>query len=357
MEDYQKILELLLTLDGSKKINEGQIKMHCPICNKPDNKLYVGLTHNPYYTSKGIKALGYGCKQCQFSGMVGKKFFQVLGLQYDKNLIKFNINRNNILKNVNSVTKMQKLDLKIPNFIRPEDEFKVKYLEGRFGRKITIKDIIHYKIVLNFNDLFEYNKMSLYEYEDKSDKERCRKLKYMADEYTKHFVGLLSVDNNKVNLRNINSQKFANKRYMVHVINKNIGNPYMYMPSSELNLLSLNPVINMAEGNYDIIGAKELYFPDERNDMVFVAIGTRTAYKRALNQIFKMTGWLNASVNVFADNDKDTNLDWYREMFKEWRPLLDRITINYNVAVDKDGKPCKDFGNLSNPVQLEVHEI
>jgi hypothetical protein len=27
------------------------------------------------------------------------------------------------------------------------------------------------------------------------------------------------------------------------------------------------------------------------------------------------------------------------------------------VLVDKDGKPCKDFGNLSNPVQLEVHEI
>ena len=179
----------------------------------------------------------------------------------------------------------------------------------------------------------------------------------MADEYTKHFVGLLSVDNNKVNLRNINSQKFANKRYMVHVINKNIGNPYMYMPSSELNLLAPNPVINMAEGNYDIIGAKELYFKDERNDMVFVAIGTRSAYKRALNQVFKMTGWLNASVNVFADNDKDTDLDWYREMFKEWRPLLDRITINYNVAVDSNGKPCKDFGNLSNPVQLEVHEI
>lgn len=357
MEDYQKILELLLTLEGSKRVNEGQIKMHCPVCNKPDNKLYVGLTHNPFYTSKGVKALGYGCKQCQFSGMVGKRFFQTLGIQYDKNLIKFDLPKNNILKSVGAITKFEKLDLKIPNFIRPEDEFKVKYLEGRFGRKITMKDIQHYKIVLNFNDLFTYNKIDLCEYEDKSDKERCRKLKYMAEEYTKHFVGLLSVDNNKVNLRNINSQKFANKRYMVHVINKNIGNPYMYMPSSELNLLATIPTICMAEGNYDIIGAKELYFKDERNDMLFVAIGTRTAYKRALNQIMKMTGWLTVNINVFADNDKDTNLDWYRDMFKDFRPLINKLTVNYNVAVDAEGKPCKDFGNLSNPVQLEVHEI
>ena len=32
------------------------------------------------------------------------------------------------------------------------------------------------------------------------------------------------------------------------------------------------------------------------------------------------------------DNDKDTDLNWYRDMFKEWRPLFDKITIHYNKA-------------------------
>lgn len=363
MEQYQKILQTLLTLPTAKKVNETQIRMRCPKCGKTDDKLYVGLSHNPIFTSKGLKILGYGCKQCPFEGIVGKKFYQALGLKYDADTFKFNNIRNKTLNKIDTATKIQKLDLKIPNFIRPEDQFKVDYLSHRFNRKVTISDIIKYKIVLNFKDLFEYNNLDLLEFEDKTDKKRCDYIKFVAEEFSKHFVGMLSLDNNKINFRNINSEYYTNKnkRYMVYVINKNIGNPYLYIPSTEIDLLSPNPTINMAEGNYDIIGAKELYFPDETNNNIFVAIGTRTAYKRVLGQILKMTGWLNANVNIFADNDKDTNLDWYKEMFKEWRPLFDRITIHYNKAsyIDEHGKTilCKDFGDLSHPVKLEVYEI
>lgn len=359
MENYEKILQILLQIPGSVKINDCQIRMHCPVCDKKDNKLYVGLSHNPIFTNKGMKVLGYGCKQCLFSGMVGKRFFDRLGIKYDKELLNSTKISTNNNKTINTITKFQKLDLKIPNFIRPEDKFKVDYLSSRFGRSITIKDIQKYKIVLNFNDLFEFNKYDLYAQAESKD--QVNKIKYLADEYTKHFVGLLSVDNNKVNLRNIDSEKFKNKRYMVYVIDKNINNPYMYMPVTQLNLLSNNPVINMAEGNYDIIGAKELYFPEDHNNMIFVAIGTRTAYKRALDQILKMTGFLNAKINIFADNDSDTDLNWYREMFKDWHTLFDNISIHYNTAVyiDEHGreKPCKDFGNLSHPVKLESYDL
>jgi len=359
MENYEKILQLLLTMPGSVKVSDTQIRMHCPVCDKKDNKLYVGLSHNPIFTNKGLKVLGYGCKQCLFSGMVGKRFFTRLGIKCDKDLLNSTRIEHSDIKTINVINKFQKLDLKIPNFIRPEDQFKVKYLSGRFGRNVTMDDIQKYKIVLNFNDLFEFNKYDLYG-KCTSDDER-RKIKFLSEEYSKHFVGLLSVDNNKINLRNIDSEKFKTKRYMVYVIDKNISNPYMYMPSTQLNLLSTKPVINMAEGNYDIIGAKELYFPEERNDMVFVAIGTRTAYKRALDQVLKMTGFLNAKINIFADNDGDTDLNWYREMFKDWHQLFDNITIHYNVAnyIDENGKekPCKDFGNLSRPVKLESYEL
>ena len=87
MENYEKILQSLLQIPGSVKINETQIRMHCPVCDKKDNKLYVGLSHNPIFVNRGLKVLGYGCKQCLFSGMVGKRFFDRLGIKYDKELL------------------------------------------------------------------------------------------------------------------------------------------------------------------------------------------------------------------------------------------------------------------------------
>jgi hypothetical protein len=151
---------------------------------------------------------------------------------------------------------------------------------------------------------------------------------------------------------------------MVHVINKNIGNPYMYMPDIPVDLLASEPVINMAEGNYDIIGAKELFFLNESYDNVFVAIGTRAAYKRVLNQILKMTGFLNAKINIFADYDNDATdieseegLKWYKDLFKDYRCLFSEINIIYNVAKYKDEKGVehfsKDFGDLSKPVSVK----
>lgn len=357
MEQYQKILQFLLTIPGSVKVNDNQIRMHCPVCNKKDNKLYVGLSHNPAFTSKGLKILGYGCKQCLFSGNVGKKFYDTLGIKVDKDLMNFQSIKTGVPKTINKISKYETLNLRIPDFVRPEDKFKLDYLSKRFNRKLTMKDIFTYKIVLNLHDLYTFNNLDILQFTDKSDKKACMSIKYLIDEFSKHFVGILSVDNNKVNLRNINSERLKSKRYMVHVINKNIGNPYLYIPSTKIDLLTPTPTICLAEGNYDIIGAKELYYPEDRTDVVFAAIGTRTAYKRAINQIMKMTGFVNANIHIFADNDKDTDLRWYEEMFKDMRHLLDTIHIHYNVANDSNGNPCKDFGNLSNPVELQSYTI
>ena len=73
----------------------------------------------------------------------------------------------------------------------------------------------------------------------------------------------------------------------------------------------------------------------------------------------------NVTINIFADNDGDingmNNIDFYKDLFKEFRPLYEDITLNYNVAdyTDENGRviPCKDFGNLSHPIKLEKVEI
>lgn len=362
MEPYQYVLEDLLKLPGSVTAGQDEIRMKCPICEHPKCKLYVGL----YKILLPKKVLTYDCKHCQFQGGVGIKFLKLFNIKPNPDYFE-TIKRQSrsTTKILNPVTKMEKMDLKIPDRILPQDEFKVKYIESRFNRKITIRDLKMYKIVLNFKDFFDYNKLNPLSFIDNSDSNKFEYQKFLFNEYTKHFVGMLSVDNNKLNLRNVNSTKLSNKRYMVHTINRSINNPYMYMPDIPIDIMSIHPTINMAEGNYDIIGAKETYFLNEDYSNVFVAVGTRKAYKRVLNQIMKMTGFLNASINIFADNDSDingvSNVEFYKDLLKEFRPLYENITLNYNVAeyVDDNGRKilCKDFGNLSKPIQLEKVKI
>lgn len=360
MEYFQIILEKLLqTAPGAVSAGQDEIRMICPVCKNQKAKLYVGL-HRLIYQTTGQKKLAYGCKHCNYTGIVGVKFLKQFGIQLDENLSKSLQFHKEVIKSVHPISKMEKLDVKIPNFIRPEDKFKLDYLSKRLGRHLTLQDLKTYKIILNFKDFYDYNKLDLFKNLDPNDPEYNKKSNYLTfigNEFTEHFVGMLSVDNNKINLRNINSEALKNKRYMVHVIDKNIGNPYMYMVDVPIDLLTQTPTINIAEGNYDIIGAKELFHLNEDYSNVFVAIGTRTAYKRALDQLLKMTGFFNANVNIYADNDSDTDLNWYKDMLKDYKEVFNKITILYNKAVDENGKACKDFGDLSKPVKVEMYEI
>jgi hypothetical protein len=349
LEAYEYILNEILKLPTSKPTGTlFQIRTECPMCHNKDHKLYIGLMHDS-------KLLGYDCKQCPFSGKVGPEFLKLFDIKSDDYIKDFKDNRKNT-KIVNPVTKMVKLNLTIPNYINPKDQFKVDYLSNRFQKTMTLQDLKMFKIVLNFKDFFEYNKFDYLQFE--TDTRKRNEIEMFAQEYSDHFVGMLSVDNNKINLRNIDSKKIS-KRYYVHVINKNIINPYMYMPDIPIDLMCKQPVINMAEGNYDIIGSKIKFFPNDDNSNIFVAVGTKKAYRRVLYQLLKMTGFLNAKINIFSDDDElsdakydpsgnnhkftNTILDIYRDMFKMDRELFTDINIIYNSA-------SKDFGNLSLPI-------
>ena len=342
MEAYEYVLQELLKLPGAKTTsNPNQIRIMCPKCEKfhKEPKLYVGLMKNS-------KLLGYDCKYCLYSSVVNKTFLDQFGIECPEYIKDFK-ERKKTIKTINPVTDLVKLNLKIPNYINDCDKKKVDYIEHRLQRKITIKDIQTYKIVLNFKDFFKYNNFDYLQFaEDNVERDNIER---NAIEYSEHFVGMLSVDNNKINLRNIDS-KLINKRYMVHVIDKTLGNPYMYMPDIPIDILSPQPVINMAEGNYDIIGARELYFDKENYNNLFVAIGTKKAYRRVLDQILKMTCFLDADINIFADNDPDSSLDFYKQIFKEYRSIFPNINVYYN-------EKGKDFGDLSKPILARRCEI
>ena len=287
-----------------------------------------------------------------------------------------------IYKVVNPVTGLTKNDFKIPDHINPEDKFKLDYLASRFVRRFDINDLKKYKIILNFRDFCEFNKIDPIKYLETTDEDKIAYAKRMFEEFTNHFVGILSFDNNKINFRNINSEYLKSKRYMMQTLDKHIVNPYMYIPDIPFDIMCKKPTINMTEGAYDIIGVKELYYQNDDYSNVFVAVGSRNSYGRSLLQVLKMTCFLNAKLNIFADNDLDLRygeetvcVQWYKDMFKKfynfpsllkeggyghalmYKPIFSSITLNFNTAVDETGKPYKDFGNLSNPIKLERFEI
>ena len=217
---------------------------------------------------------------------------------------------------------------------------------------------------MNFKDFCQFNKINPVKFLETDDARKIDYAKFLFNEYTKYFVGMLSVDNNKINLRNVNSEALKNKRYMVHQFNKKMINPYIYIPDLPFDIMCKHPTINMAEANYDILGAKELYFSDDDYSNIFIAVGTRKAYPRALMQVMKMTGFLNAKINIFADNDEELRepgeevcIQWYKNMFNDLRGVFENITLNFNIASDSDGKLCKDFGDLSKPIKLAKFEI
>ncbi len=122
MEKHELILKKLLELPGSLPAGQDQIRIVCPVCKNVKAKCYVGVNKR-ILQEQGKKVLGYDCKHCLFQGNVGPKFFKMLGIEMDKETLDSMKFSKDIIKTVNPVTKMEKLDLKIPDFIRPEDNF------------------------------------------------------------------------------------------------------------------------------------------------------------------------------------------------------------------------------------------
>lgn len=340
MEPYQYILQELLKLPDSKTTSDpDQIRIRCPICNHNSSNLCVGLIRN-------TKILGYDCKHnCTFSGKVDKNFLELFNIDCPEYLkdIKYPNKTYHRLKS--QVTNLEKLNITINSNIDIKNMNKIQYLHNRLNKKISENDIKKYKIVLNLNDLLEYNNLDPYKY--CKNKDEFNKTKYMLKEFSEHFVGFLSLDNNTVVLRNIDSKHFSNQRYMKYRIDKKLNNHFMYVIDIPIDIMSKNPIINISEGTFDIIGVKLRYFQKENNSTIFAAVGgSFQSYKRAIIEIIKMTGFFDAKINIFADNDHTFNINDFRYNFRDLSKSLGGIYVYRN-------KLGKDFGDMKEQIKLE----
>ncbi len=335
--------ELLKTKSAAKTSNDNQIKIRCKFCgdsrNQDHSHMYVGVMNTQQFM------IGYHCKKCQSSGVVSKDFLEMydiknveLNVFLKKNristIIKKNINSNTLVNNYN-----------IPDEILQEDKFKIDYLSSRFNRKITKDDLKQYKIVLNLNQFLKFNNINLYRDTNTNKME----LKTLVEEYTKTCVGFLSFDNNIIQFRNINSNVIRYK-YSNLQINKDFKNPLLYVVKKNIDLISRKPKIIIAEGIFDIIGVKERFCLDDDVDSVLCSPCGKS-FKVALNQIIKMTGFVDSDVFLYVD--KDTNRDIDKGFFNNH---MSQFIPNFNITIVYNDKG-KDFGEMSEEIDIKTYKL
>lgn len=329
----EHIQKKLLELPVSYLKSQGsQVLVRCPFCedsikNPHHAHFYIGFLDN------GV--IVYDCKRCPTSGKLTKEVMHMMNI-YDENIDKYldSKQKMGITKKI-SYDNTLYTDWKIPPNIDEKDLKKVRYFETRTGIKVTKQTVQDYKIILNLNDFLSYNNIDLIS-NIMNKKEKAYQIELLRD-LSDSFIGVLTYNKNTINMRNIDS-KLTKKRYYNFTINKNIKSTSLYIPTSIIDVLALNPKIILAEGFFDIICVKNKFFPDKTSqNLLFCATGSKGSYVKALTQLMKITGFIDAKVLIFSD--KDVDIEEYRtKIFPVYRDMV-KMDIYYN-------NPYKDFGHI-----------
>lgn len=334
--------ELLCTQSAKRTSSPNQIHIRCRYCGDSTNPhsahLYVGINR------KDDTKLGYECKKCSVSGNITEDFLRLYDIDPSKFADYFRGVKTG-LKKAYDLNKQMKLSVTIPETILKEDLYKIEYIQKRMEKKITPQDIQDMKIVLNLRQFLNHNKITILDMlpllenptleQIASRNREAERLEDNIEELTKHFFGFLSADNNRITMRNLGSNRLTQK-YFIFTISSKLNEAFIYYPRQNVDVCASNPKIIMAEGVFDILNVREHEFKDiQGNDTFFIAVGGVGSYRRALKSVLKMTGFIDAQVIIYSD--EDISMDWYRKNLQEFSEYLS-FTIIYNTA-------AKDFGD------------
>lgn len=218
-----------------------EVVMVCnnPDCNDRSGHLYIGMNN-------GIPM--YHCKKCPNCGRVTTYFLQSLGI-YDTDLaVSLGKSYKNAANNyIRQTHKHNAVYVLSNNFISDNElsQVKLAYINKRLGTSLTYSDLSKLKIVLNLYDLLESNNI----------KEYTRHVNIM-DELSTSFIGFISRDNSRINMRNLREgkvSKYVDRRYINYNIFDNDEATTYFVPTSfDLNRRERTRV-HIAEGSFDIL--------------------------------------------------------------------------------------------------------
>lgn len=244
---WDRLKQLLLDNISSARPASGgnEVCMVCfnDDCNDRSGHLYIGM-NNGYPM--------FHCKKCGISGRVNMGLMNSLGI-YDTDLA-IELNKISKSSKYNYTTTQQQSKSGSRLYVVKNDyisntelsEVKLAFINKRLGTNLTYSDVLQLKIVLNLYDLLNTNNITKYNrYPD------------IMDELDRSFIGFISRNNAKVNLRNLREGKvlkWVDKRYVNYTIfNEDETRAYYVLPTV-FSLDNINRTqIHIAEGPFDIL--------------------------------------------------------------------------------------------------------
>lgn len=329
----RELLDNILTIHPLNKISHKQFAIRCPLCG--DSRKSAKSTH--FYilldVDNDVPVL-YNCFKCNAGGFLTSNILRSLDI-YDLAINGALISYN---KKMAKKFKDYRIGGKSLKLIRPEVDrtlqsnlIKKKYIEDRLGREFTFEELHTLKVIFSLGDLLVTNKIPNI---------TCSKEK--ALELNKNYIGFLSVNDEKVIMRQVMNSKFL--RYENYTIDKNIMNvKKFYVIPTKIDIMRPEPIeINIAEGVFDILGIFYNVHDGGHRNAIYVA-ATGSGLRSVIDYFLRIGIVGNVRLNIFSDAEIDVNK--YSYIYKDYGIWLDEINIYYNTLEKDTGVP-KDRINL-----------
>jgi transcription elongation factor Elf1 len=317
----------LLLLEHSKPISTQSelAAIRCPLCGDSDNvrsaHFYVGVKE-----INNKQMIVYDCKKCGRSGFVTPALLRKLNI-YD---IFIETYLKSTMKGTVKTFGGQD-DLSQARFLFPKitkaDTAKISYLSERLQIDLSSNEMIEkYKIILNLGTFLKINNIQ-------NPAVSREKLPVISE----YGVGFLSEDKKSVSVRNMeNNMTFQSRFNIIHLF-QGMRRPFIYIPPCNVDVLTPYPKIVLSESTFNIICVKNYFYPDDDTSIIY-ASSSRKSYSRPILRLIQLSGFTHGQIDIFADNDPDFDVNWYRDHLARY---LDSFDIMVYLNTEEN-----DFGNM-----------
>lgn len=343
----EKFLQALYNRpDFTRTVSDVMHLTRCPYCGDSTK-----LDHGHFYIKVDLtdnSPIVYYCHKCPAHGAMNKETLELLGIddsdiasgikELNKN------NKNYDRKKINTSDELLVFDYKVPPVKYRSD--KIKYIENRLQVSLTQTDVKELKVV---ESLKEFNKFN-------GIKPCCKP--WIEDIIDKCYVGFLTTGSSHILFRDITEkQEYSWLKYPITEESKK--NRIFYSIGSSIDVCTEGDItINLFEGVFDALSI-HLNFEKYNDNTVNIAVGGK--YYEFIIMYLVSNGLFgsNVTVNVYADNDKvfnkknkanDTTLEFYKELFKNYKHLFKQVNIIYNILY-------KDCGVSKDKISLKTYKI
>lgn len=294
--NIQEYKELLL-LNIPTAIEAGCSEVVCKCFDCPDD----GDHHHMYISIPQTEdeLSFYNCFKCGSKGVVNSKTLMKWNIyDIDFNVLIQNHNRSafsnpkNFRYTLDGVCNLNYNSVTINKYTTR----KLEFINERLGTNLTIDECIPNKIVLSIYDILNQNRNAV-----------PTRHKAVLDSLDKYFVGLLSYDNNFINMKNlvygkgVLYEKLDELRYINYNIFNKMDNSMKYIVSPVQFNMQTKIKVHLTEGPFDMLSVKYNLRNNEPGNL-FIAVGGN-GFKGVIRNLITVNKLINMEIHLYPDNE------------------------------------------------------